>query len=101
VVEHTGLAHDVAEELERRRHGGRGREMIDELRRDARIGEHLLDARGVWLVELLGRSAGLCAERRGLGQSTESTESAGGERPAPTMQCSCRTRHPDSCGVER
>ena len=53
----AGLADDAAEELERRRHGVGRRQVIDELGRDPRILQGLLDLRGVLLVDLLGAPA--------------------------------------------
>ena len=57
----AGRADDAAEELERRRNGGRGRQVIDQLGRDPRILQVFLDLRGVLLVDLLrgARLAGL------------------------------------------
>ena len=91
VIEDARRADDVAEELERRRHGGGRGKVIDQLGRDARIGEVLLDLRGVLRVHLL---RGLRLRGRGDGLR----QCAGGEqRHTPTAHRTCRTRHPVSC----
>ena len=72
----AGRADDAAVEREGRRDGGRGREMVHQLRGDPRVLQVLLDLRGVGLVDLLRRRrCGGCAEgatlpRRSLGPPT-------------------------------
>ena len=63
-VRYAGLAGDVAEELQRRRHLVRRRQVIDQLGGDARVGQVLLDERGVFGVVLLRRRLRLRRRRR-------------------------------------
>src|SRR6185295_2121442 len=88
MIQDSRRADDMSEELERRRNRARRRKVIDQLGRDARIGQVLLDLRRVLLVDLL---RGLRECGGGLRQY------AGGEnRRTPSAHRSGRTRHPSS-----
>ena len=86
IGELAGLARHVAEELQRRRHGGRHRHVIDQLGRDARVRRRLLDPRGVLLVQLL-RASRCSAGPPGRGhrrRRRNTTSRQDGEREAST-----------------